>query len=30
LRVNVLQVIEDGVCLGDFFWGLVLRTRRRQ
>lgn len=30
LRVNVLQVIEDGVGLGDFFWGLLLRTRRRQ
>ena len=28
LRVDVLQMVEDGVGGGDFFWGLVLRTRR--
>lgn len=29
-RVNLLQVVEDGVGLGNFFRGLVLRTRRKQ
>jgi hypothetical protein len=29
-RVNLLQVVEDGVGLGNFFGGLVLRTRRKQ
>jgi hypothetical protein len=28
LRVNLLQVLEDGVGLGKFFCGFVLRTRR--
>jgi len=29
-RVNMLQVIEDSIGFGNFFWTLVLRTRRRQ
>ena len=28
LRVDLPQVVEDSVGLGDFFCGLVLRTRR--
>ena len=28
--VGLVEVVEDGVGFGDFFWGAVFRTRRRQ